>query len=76
MNIAAYDRKLLVNTLQCLWKTDFMYRNDIAKNLPIFKSDIYFSTNDVANKGIFSPVPWLLDLEPLEEIYQVKVKNY
>lgn len=53
-----------------------MYRNDIAKNLPIFKSDIYFSTNDVANKGIFSPVPWLLDLEPLEEIYQVKVKNY
>lgn len=59
-----------------MWKTDYIYRNDTAKNLPIFKSELWFTSNDVANKGIFQPVTFILEIESFEGFQRVNIKNF
>lgn len=59
-----------------MWKTDYIYRNDIAKNLPIFKSELWFRPEDVENKNIFLPVPFLFQTEVFEGFYRFTLKNY
>ena len=37
MNVLCDDRSLLLNSLRCSWKTDYMFRLGKIKNLPVFK---------------------------------------